>query len=65
VTVWRFRLSSGAIKVLRRADRDTRERIAAKIDGLTADPFTASKPLGGTDMRSARVGGLRIRLDRR
>ena len=59
---WRVRLSSDAAKVLKRADRPTQERLSQKIDALAADPFTASKPLSGSDMRSARVGGLRILL---
>ena len=59
---WRVRLSSDATKALKRADRPTQERLSRKIDALAADPFTASKPLSGTDMRSAKVGGLRMLL---
>jgi len=60
VSLWTVRLSSEAAKVLKRADRPTQERIAQKIEALAADPFAASKPLVNSDMRSARVGGLRM-----
>ena len=59
---WRVRLSSGAVKVFKRADRPTQERLAQKIDALAVDPFAASKPLVNSVMRSARVGDLRLLL---
>ncbi len=62
MTAWRVRLSSAAAKALKKADRPTQERLSQKIDELAADPFAASKPLVNSDMRSARVGGLRILL---
>ncbi|MBF0562078.1 MAG: type II toxin-antitoxin system RelE/ParE family toxin [Alphaproteobacteria bacterium] len=55
-------MSSEAAKVLKRADRPTQERLSQKIDALAEDPFAASKPLVNSDMRSARVGGLRMLL---
>ena len=63
MTAWRVRLSSTAAKAFRRLDRDTQERLGDKFDELAADPLTASKPLTGSDMRSARVGGWRLLLD--
>jgi mRNA-degrading endonuclease RelE of RelBE toxin-antitoxin system len=62
VTVWSVRLSSEARKVFERADRPTKSRIVEKLKSVALDPFTASKPLVNSDMRSARVGGLRILL---
>lgn len=62
MTAWEVRLSPDAAKTLRRADRATQERLAAKITALAADPFAASKPLKDTDARSARVGDWRIIL---
>jgi len=59
---WEIRLSQSAVKVLRRVDRPTQERLAAKLDAIAADPFEASKPLQGTEVRSARVGDWRIIL---
>jgi len=62
VSRWRVFLSSEAEKVIRKADRPTQERLSRKIDDLAVDPFTSSKPLVNSDMRSARVGGWRILL---
>ena len=62
MSLWRVRLSSEAAKALKKADRPTQERLSQKIDALAADPFAASKPLVNSEMRSARVGGLRILL---
>ena len=66
MTSWEIRLSPDAGKVLRRADRATQERLAAKINAIAADPLTASKPLKDSAARSARVGDWRIilKLDR-
>jgi mRNA-degrading endonuclease RelE of RelBE toxin-antitoxin system len=55
-------LSADAAKALRRADRATQERLAAKITALATDPFAASKPLKDSTARSARVGDWRILL---
>lgn len=57
---WHVSLSSEATKAMKKADRPTQVRLAQKIEALAADPFAASKPLVNSDMRSARVGGLRI-----
>ena len=56
-------LSSQAASYLRRADHQTQERIAKKIELLSGDPFDTlhSKRLRGRGgYRSARVGGLRV-----
>lgn len=58
-------LLKDAAKTLAALDSPTRERMRVKIEAVAANPFNPvnSKPLQGTDKRSARVGGFRILLE--
>ena len=57
-------LTKNALKNLNALDKPTRERVKTKIEAVAADPLNPSnsKPLQGTEKRSARVGGYRILL---
>jgi len=57
-------LTKNALKNLNALDKPTRERVKTKIKAVAADPLNPSnsKPLQGTEKRSARVGGYRILL---
>jgi mRNA-degrading endonuclease RelE of RelBE toxin-antitoxin system len=57
-------LTKNALKNLNALDKPTRERVKMKIEAVAADPLNPSnsKPLHGTEKRSARVGGYRILL---
>jgi len=57
-------LTKNALKNLNALDKPTRERVKTKIEAAAADPLNPSnsKPLQGTEKRSARVGGYRILL---
>jgi mRNA-degrading endonuclease RelE of RelBE toxin-antitoxin system len=54
-----------AAKTLAAVDNPTRQRMREKIESVAADPLNPSnsKPLQGTNKRSARVGGYRILLE--
>jgi len=56
--------NKSAAKILEALDVPTRRRIKEKIQAVAADPLNPvnSKPLQGTNRRSARVGGYRILL---
>jgi mRNA-degrading endonuclease RelE of RelBE toxin-antitoxin system len=55
-------LSKSAAKSLAAFDTPTRRRLNQKIEAAAADPLNPvnSKPLMGSNKRSARVGGYRI-----
>jgi len=56
--------TKNAAKSQEAMDVPTRKRIKEKIEAVAADPLnpTYSKPLQGSNKRSARVGGFRILL---
>ena len=57
------RLSDRATKDLDRLDRDTRQRVLARLDELASDPYNPrlSSPLTNKDgQRKSRLGGWRV-----
>lgn len=63
MTAWAVRLSQSARTTIKRLDRSMQVRIGRKIEQLAKDPVATTKPLHGSELRSARVGDWRRLVD--